>query len=306
MKIGLYYFLKRLAYTLPDPIVFRLRFLWKHSYWPNLSAPRSLTEKILWLMAWDSNPLRAKVADRIKVREFVHELAPSCKSPKQLWSGDSLTADIWNGLPKEFVLKANHGSHMTYIVDKQQDTIDEIVKMSGTWLTKDYSLNFGEWVYQNIPRVLIAEEKLDIEGKIPPDWKFFCANGKVFLVMLNTDRDETSEYDTFYLPDFTRLPNLSMDYDYRQTPDVDEPSCFKDAIRIAEHLSAPFDFIRVDLYLIGPNVYFGEMTCFPSAGSDAIKPINLDFEFGSQIKLDKSFVNLVPRSIWINPPERLI
>lgn len=128
---------------------------------------------------------------------------------------------------------------MTYIVDKQHDTVDEIVKMSGIWLTKEYTLDFGEWVYQNIPRVLIAEEKFEIESKNPPDWKFFCANGKVFLVMLNTDRDETTEYDTFYSPDFTQLSELSMAYS--QGRDVDEPSCFKDAIRIAEQLSAPFD-----------------------------------------------------------------
>lgn len=304
MKIELNSFVKNFVYMLPNPVVFRLRFFWKHRYWPNVNVPRSLTEKILWLMVWDSNPLRASVADRIKVREFVHEHAPTCMSPKQLWIGDSLNSDIWNELPREFVLKANHGSHMTCVVDKRHHTFDEIVKMSGIWLTTDYSLNFGEWVYQNLQRVLIAEEKLSIDGKIPPDWKFFCANGKVFLVMLNTDRDETSEYDTFYLRDFTRLPDLSMDYDYRQTPEIDEPSCFKDAIRIAEQLSAPFDFIRVDLYLIGHDVYFGEMTCFPAAGSDAIKPTNLDFEFGSQINLDKSFVNLDPRSIWIHPPQR--
>ena len=110
-----------------------------------------------------------------------------------------------------------------------------------------------------------------------------------------------SEFDTFYLPDFTRLRQLSMNYDYRQAPDSGEPSCFKDAIQFAQQLSAPFDFIRVDLYLIGQDVYFVEMTCFPAAGSDAIKQTEFDFEFGAQINLDKSFKNAVPRSIWTNP-----
>jgi TupA-like ATPgrasp len=301
MKKKLFYFAKRLACMLPHPVVFRLRFLWKHGYWPNLNAPRSLTEKILWLMVWDKNPLRGKVVDRITVREFVHELAPSCKSPKQLWIGSFLTLEIWDGLPKEFVLKANHGSKMTCFVDKRRNMFDEIVEISGRWLTKDYSLDFGEWVYHDLPRTLIAEEKLEIKGNIPPDWKFFCANGKVFLVMVNTDRDETSEYDTFYLPDFTRLHDLSMDYDYRRAPDMDKPFSFMDAINVAEQLSEPFDFIRVDLYLIDYSVYFGEMTCFPTAGSDAIRPTNYDFEFGSKVILDKSFVQSVPRPIWTMP-----
>lgn len=306
MKIALPFSVKRLVYMLlPNPVIFHLRFLWKHGYWPHLNNPRSLTEKIVWLMAWDSNPLRAQVADRIKVREYAHKQAPNCKFPTHLWIGDALTLEVWNELPNNFVLKANHGSHMVCIVDKQHNTFEEVLTMSSKWLVKDYSLDFGEWVYHDIPRVLIAEEKLDIEGGIPPDWKFFCANGKVFLVVLNTDRNETIEYDTFYLPDFTRRRDLSFDY---PSPGrvVDEPVCFKDAIYIAEQLSARFDFIRVDLYLIGHDVYFGEMTCFPAAGLDAIKPKNADFEFGSKIHLDKSFVNSKPRPIWITPPDRSI
>ncbi len=98
---------------------------------------------------------------------------------------------------------------MTYFVEKMQNMFDEIVKMSRIWLIKDYSLDFGEWVYQNIPRVLITEEKLDAGGKIPPDWKFYCANGKVLLALLNLGRFKHL-CDNFYLPDFTRLRNLPM------------------------------------------------------------------------------------------------
>jgi hypothetical protein len=122
--------------------------------------------------------------------------------------------------------------------------------------------------------------------------------------MMNTDRNENSEIDTFYSPNFTRLDNLSMDYDYRKTTEVEKPACFDDAIQIAEKLSAPFDFIRVDLYLINQSVYFGEMTCFPAAGMDALKPTHFDFDFGSKIQLDESFVIDKPRPIWINFPEQ--
>lgn len=287
----------------PHPIPFYLRFLWKHRYWPRINAPRTLTEKILWLMAWDSYPLRANVVDRIRVREFVHEKAPACKFPRHLWVGESLTLDAWNKLPKTFVLKANHGSHMTYIVDKANDTFDKLSKLSQQWPTKDYSQVFGEWVYRDTPRVLIVEEKLEIAGEVPPDWKFFCANGKVFLVMLNTNRVGDIEFDTFYSRDFTKIDNLIMAYDIRKTPDTGKPAGFDDAIKIAEQLSAPFDFIRVDLYLVNGSVYFGELTCFPSAGSDAIKPTAYDFEFGDKIILNKSFVIDKPRPIWASLSE---
>ena len=252
-------------------------------------------------MIWDSNPLRALVVDRIKVRDFVHEHAPGCKLPKHLWVGDSLTPEVWNDLPQQFVLKANHGSHMTCIVDKAHDTFEEIVDSSRRWLSMDYSSDFGEWVYKDLPRVLIAEEKLAIEGKIPPDWKFLCANGKVLYVSLIMDRGLTTGCENFYLPDFSRIPDMSTIFP--PGPDIDEPRCFKEAVRIAEQLSTPFDFIRVDLYLVGETVYCGEMTCYPGAALVPFKPVSYDFEFGSRITLDKSFVNAVPRSVWVNHTE---
>ena len=296
-KIKLPYFVKRLAYMLPKPVVFRLRFFWKHGYWPDISNPRSLTEKLLWLMIWDSNPLRALVVDRIKVRDFVHEHAPGCKLPKHLWVGDSLTPEVWNDLPQQFVLKANHGSHMIYIVDKAHDTFEEIVDSSRKWLSTDYSSDFGEWVYKDLPRVLIAEEKLAIEGKIPPDWKFFCTKGEVLFVYVDMNRFER-HVRNMYSSAFSRLPYISTGFP--PGPDIGEPRCFKEAVRIAEQLSAPFDFIRVDLYLVGETVYCGEMTCYPGGGVDALASVDLDFELGSRIALDKSFVNSAPRSIWAN------
>ena len=300
MKIELSDLVKQLLYKLlPNSIIFRLRFFWKHGYWPNLKKPRSLTEKLLWLMVWDKNPLRAKVVDRIKAREFVQEHAPTCKSPKHLWVGESLTLEIWNNLPQIFVLKANHGSHMTYFVDKSNDSFDAIASLSKTWVNKDYSLDFGEWVYHDLPRLLIAEEKLDIKGKIPADWKFYCTNGEVLYVSLIMDRGQSAACENFYLSDFSRLNNLSSAV-FPSGPDIDEPVCFKNAVRIAKQLSKPFDFIRVDLYLVGESVYFGEMTCYPGAALVTFKPKNYDFEFGSRIALDKSFISENPRPVWKN------
>jgi hypothetical protein len=293
-------FLKKFLPFLPDTIVFRLYFFWRHRYYPNVNSPRSMTEKILWLMVWDKNPLRQTVVDRIKVREYVQEKAPQCKFPEHLWIGNTLTSEVWNTLPEKFVLKANHGSHMTAIVDKSVNTFEELLNRSKKWPQNDYSKHFGEWVYQDTPRLLIAEEKLEIDNKVPPDWKFFCANGKVFLVVMNSERTEESKFDTYFLPDFTLLDKLSMAYPTRTNTAHQKTLCFDAAVAMAEQLSAPFDFIRVDFYFFNNAVYFGELTCFPSAGMDAIKPTCFDFEFGAKIKLDRSFVLAKPRPIWKN------
>ena len=45
------------------------------------------------------------------------------------------------------------------------------------------------------------------------------------------------------------------------------------AFDLAEKLSKNFPFVRVDLYIIGEKIYFGELTFTPAAGLDS------DFKF---------------------------
>ena len=117
---------------------------------------------------------------------------------------------------------------------------------------------------------------------------------------MNSDRTKDSKFDTYFLPDFTVLDKLSMAYSTRTNLAFQKPACFDDAVKMAENVSAGFDFIRVDFYFVNNAIYFGELTCFPSAGMDAIKPTYYDFEFGEKIKLDHSFVIEKPRPIWKN------
>jgi len=46
-------------------------------------------------------------------------------------------------------------------------------------------------------------------------------------------------------------------------------------------LGKPFDFVRVDLYSTSMNIYFGELTHYPSSGRSRIEPVKFDFKFGS-------------------------
>jgi hypothetical protein len=49
---------------------------------------------------------------------------------------------------------------------------------------------------------------------------------------------------------------------------------------IAEALSKPFDFIRVDFYCVDDKIYFSEMTNYPSRGRGKFDPTDFDFEIG--------------------------
>lgn len=70
---------------------------------------------------------------------------------------------------------------------------------------------------------------------------------------------------------------------YPDTEAIPKPVAYDKALIIAEQLSVDFDFIRVDLYLVGSDVYFGELTNTPANGFEKFTPTSLDFELGSKL-----------------------
>jgi hypothetical protein len=46
------------------------------------------------------------------------------------------------------------------------------------------------------------------------------------------------------------------------------------------HYPAGIDFVRVDLYEIGDQIKFGELTCYPESGMGVFTPDSWDEAFG--------------------------
>jgi len=272
--------LKKISRILSDYQIAYIMFIIKHGYIPNFKNPRSLNEKINYIKLYNRNPLRAMVVDRLKVREYVSEKSPRCYLPKIYWSGKSFTKDTWDSLPNEFVLKANHGSKMTLIVNKSIDDYDTVKLETEAWLKKDYSKFGREWIYENLEKYLIVEEKLEFNGDIPPDYKFFVCSGKVEMVQLDLDRFSQPSQN-IYTKDF-QLMDATL-FHKKSNEIIEKPKCYDDAVQIAEELAVDFDFIRVDLYLIDDKVYFGELTNTPGNGFRKFNPKELDFELGSKL-----------------------
>ena len=60
-----------------------------------------------------------------------------------------------------------------------------------------------------------------------------------------------------------------------------KPSNLDTMIDICRKLSEDFDFVRVDLYSIHDQVFFGELTHYPAAGFGKFNPPAFDLEMGS-------------------------
>ena len=57
-----------------------------------------------------------------------------------------------------------------------------------------------------------------------------------------------------------------------------------EAFAIADRLSKPFDFVRVDLYLTPRGVRFGELTFTPAAALDNKRLPETDLRFGRMME----------------------
>lgn len=268
-----------------DNFISILAFVIRQKRIPRLYSPKSLTDKILNVKLNTKSQLselRKLSADRLGVRDYISSKSSACRLIDILWSGVELCPDVWNSLPNKFVIKANHGSKMVMIVDKNKHSYEDVQRISKGWLSNDYYKKGKEWVYKDTTRKLLVEKFMNFSGDVPPDYKFFCLNGKVGFVQVDLDRFESHKRN-IYTSDF-RL--LDVEYHFSQGNNIEKPRNFEAAIEIAEQLSAEFDFIRVDLYILPKGIYFGELTNFPGNCLEKFSDYSFDLDMGSKLVLN--------------------
>lgn len=268
-----------------DELYARFRFYLSTGRRLHLDTPVTLSDKINWIKLHDRSEIRKKVADRLQAREFVKEKIGSKYLIPLIGAYDELTIEIWEQLPDRFVIKANHGSGMIEIVhDKKSRDPQKIINLTRNWQQTDYAEFGREWVYKDLPRTIIVEELLETEeNRVPDDYKFFCFHGRVEIFQIDFDRYGDHRRN-FYDRSFTSVPARIIYEPYEGT--VEKPSNLDEAVAIADKLSAGFNFVRVDLYLMDNRIYFGELTNFPGNGFEPFTPEKFDRKFGEWVRLD--------------------
>ncbi|MDZ7758180.1 ATP-grasp fold amidoligase family protein [Rhodohalobacter sp.] len=230
------------------------------------------------------NPYRQKAADRIEVREYVREKVGERYLIPLLLETDELSLSDWESLPNRFVLKASHGCGMLKLVfEKSAVQYDQIYLLTQDWLNFDYAKFGREWVYEEVPRKIVAEKLItDSENEIPEDYKFFCFHGRVEMIQIDIGRFKNQRRN-LYTRDF-QLIDAKCLYPNSEKP-VTKPQNLHEMLEVAEKLASEFNFIRVDLYSLSNRIYFGELTNFPGNGFIPYQPDSFDFELGKKLKL---------------------
>ena len=280
---GFYFFNKISNYQLE-----KIRFYKKVGYRLNLKNPESFNEKIVWKKINDRNPLLSVTSDKYKARSYLRKVLGEEKAEEilipLLHVTDKPETIPFERLPSAFIVKPNHASGHKIIVENSHFNQKEIIKTCRKWLKTPYGLEKMEWMYQPIKRKIIIEKLLrEKDGKIPKRYNFQMFHGKCKLVhaIIVNKKNNTSvtSFDEKWNFSSVKITN------YAQEPKIKKPENYKIMLELAEELSKPFDFVRVDLYNINGKIYFGELTHYPASGTGKFEPQSFDFELGKYWKI---------------------
>ena len=160
------------------------------------------------------------------------------------------------------VLKPTHSSGRVMFLDQTLDreALADFVEFSRRSLFQ----KCRETQYRGLEKKLIVEANIHDPGAPMVDYKFLCSRGEILCCDVHIDRFSDRTCALCGVPD---LEILDVGYvGDKPAVAVDKPQTLPAMIAAAQALSAPFDFVRVDLYSARDQVYFGEFTFSPCAG----------------------------------------
>lgn len=122
------------------------------------------------------------------------------------------------------------------------------------------------------------------------DYKFFCFDGEPKFLKVDFGRfveHRANYYDT----DWNLLPFGEVICPPDASVKIAKPINFEKMVEIAKALSSGHPFLRVDLYNIFGNIYFGELTFYPASGCGKFTSEEWDLKLGSWIELPIKSIN---------------
>ena len=284
-----------------------LRFIFDH-FWPNMgwwkvkeyyknltgkhldySNPRDLNEKLMWLERYWRHPLKTICSDKYLVREYIinHGMEDMLVPLIGVW--DDVDDIDFNALPKQFVLKCNHGSGFNIIcLDKDKLDIDDAKRKLKSWIKEDFSRKFCEVHYHDIHHKIICEKL--ISESAPAEYQFWCINGEPQSILACRKNFNGTYESCSYSLDGEQL----FDRIGEMPATLPVPRNMDSLVKKAKLLAEPFPFIRADFYEVEGKIYFAEMTFSPSA--NVLSNYKDDFinKMGEKLRLPKRW----PRTDW--------
>lgn len=259
-----------------------------HGYPIHWKDPRSFNEKIMWGILHYQNPLRIRCNDKFSVKGYVEQmLGPGYTADVYGWWTDP--DDIaFETLPKRFVLKVNWGGgYNIYVPDRDKIDAAGIREQLRTWMKPGYNLYYRSFRWDakyDVPFIYAEEYLPPAKGAgRPHDYKMNCYHGVCRDLFVSTITAKTYYMDWFDR-DFNPLPMTTCQRKHAPGG-VEKPRQFDRMLAVAEKLSKPFPFMRIDLYVDGDRILVGEMTFAYGSGYSSVQPVAMDYKRGEYMDM---------------------
>lgn len=287
------------ALVVSDEAAVRRSYLRRIGEALDLADPKGFNEKLAWLKLNNRDPLQVRCADKVLVRQYVRDNGLEGILNEVYGVYDSANDIDFASLPASAFIKTNHGSGTNVLWRASQPFDIGRVRMElNEALRTNYYHKSREWPYSHIMPKIVVEKVLD-DAETLVDFRFLCFDGEAKVIFADI---ETTAPDGTHNPGARRnlydrefnLIGATVGRSNFPTELITKPTMLTDMIAIAEQLSTPFAFCRVDLYNVQGKIIFGEMTFYPGSGGQKVTPPEWDMKLGSWIDLESPRIVRAP------------
>lgn len=266
----------------------------KHYEWtgkfPDLNTPKTFNEKINWMKLYYDNPLEKRCVDKYEFKKYIQETLGDGYTIPAIGVYESMDDIDFDALPEKFVVKSTifgGGYGIDVVKDKSELNINRL-KYNFTNYLQEWRTAYYDMLakgYEGLkPRVIIEEYMPIREGKAL-EYKFFCFHGEVKFCLIECDYFGNSPKRAYCSKDFEEMPFSIGKLPKTTLPE--KPANYDKMVELADKLSKPFPFVRVDFYDLDDKIYIGEFTFTSGGGFSKYSPDEWDYKFGEWLDLNK-------------------
>lgn len=257
----------------------------------NLKNPKEYNEKLQWLKLNDRKPEYSTMVDKYEVRGYIADLLGDKYLIPCLGIYDSVDDIDIDALPDKFVLKCTHDSGSVEICkDKSSFDIEGARHRLSQAMKRNYYATYREWPYKYVKPRIIAEGYLEGDGGDLKDYKVMCFNGEAKIIEVHENRfvEGKVHTQTFYDREWGIVPLTQV-----ETVTVDRPSerprQLEEILRLSELIAKNMYHARIDWYIEGDKIYFGEITFFDGSGFESFSTPEMERMLGDMINLPEKW-----------------
>lgn len=257
-----------------------------HNYNMDWNNPSTYTQKLNYSKLYNPTYMKTKLTDKLQVRDWIKNKIGENYLIPILGVYNNFTDIQFDLLPNSFVIKCNHDSGSTTIINNKNDlkNIDYYRELYDFYYKRlNYAYTAFESHYYSIkPKILIEKLMTDKDDDCLKDYKFLCFDGKPYFCWVDGDRFTAHKRNIYDLD----WEYAGFKQHFPEDKHIIKPPVFNDMLDIVKKLCVGFDHVRVDLYYTNCNIYFGEMTFTNGAGMEKITPFDWDMKLGELWKLN--------------------